>query len=48
MDVDSLIIVDWIVTRGNILDSRISQYPIDSVRHFSYMLADSAYDSSEI
>ena len=48
MDVDSCIIREWIVTRGNIHDSRISHDRIDSVRNYSYILADSAYDTSEI
>ena len=48
MDVDSCIIKEWIVTRGNIHDSKISHDLIDSVRNYSYILADSAYDTSEI
>lgn len=48
MDVDSLIIAEWIITRGNIHDSRESHYLKDSIRDFQYILADSAYDSSEI
>lgn len=48
LDVDSFMIIEWIVTRGNIHDSRVSHKLIDSVRNFSYILADSAYDTSEI
>ncbi len=48
LDVDSLIVIDWIVTRGNIHDSKVAHGLIDSLRNFSYILADSAYDSSEI
>ena len=46
--VDSLLIMEWLVTRGNIHDSRVSHYMVDSVRNFSYILADSAYDTSDI
>ena len=48
MDVDSCIIKEWIVTKGNIHDSRVSHDLIDSVRNYMYILADSAYDTSEI
>jgi len=48
MDIDSLIISEWIITRGNIHDSKASHHLIDSVRDFQYILADSAYDSAEI
>ena len=47
VDVDSLLIMDWLVTRGNIHDSRVS-HDMDSVRNFSYILADAAYDTSDI
>lgn len=47
MDMDSLIIVEWLIT-GNIHDSNVSHYLIDSVRDFQYVLADSTYNSSEI
>ena len=43
-DADSLIEVDWIVTKGNLHDSRVSHNLIDSVRGFSYILGDSACD----
>ena len=48
LDIDSLMIMDWLVTRGNIHDSRVSYDMVDSVRNFSYILADSAYDTSDI
>ncbi len=48
LDVDSLLIMEWLITRGNLHDSRASHELIDSVRNFSYILADSAYDTSEI
>ena len=48
LDIDSLLIMEWIVTRGNIHDSRVSHDMIDSVRDFSYILGDSAYDTSDI
>ena len=48
LDIDSLLIIDWIVTRGNTHDSRVSHKMVDSVRNFSYILADSAYDTTEI
>jgi transposase len=48
MDVDSLLIMDWMITMGNLHDSRASHDLIDSVRDFSHILADSAYDTSEI
>jgi len=48
MDVDSLIVLEWIVTRGNLHDSRVSHDLIDTIRNFSYILADSAYDTSGI
>ena len=48
MDVDSLIVLDWIVTKGNLHDSKASHYLIDAARNFSHILADSAYDTSEI
>ncbi|WP_298277054.1 hypothetical protein [Ferroplasma sp.] len=48
IDVDSLIIMEWPVTRGNMRDSHVSHNMVDSVRDFSYILADSAYDASDI
>ena len=48
IDVDSLIIMDWMVTKGNMHDSHVSHDMVDSVRDFSYILADSAYDASDI
>ena len=48
LDIDSLLIMDWIVTKGNIHDSRVSHDRVDSVRNFSYILAESAYDTSDI
>ena len=48
IDVDSLLINEWILTRGNIHDSSVSHEMIDSVRNYGHILADSAYDTSEI
>ena len=48
VDVDSLIVMDWIVTKGNLHDSKVSHDLIDAVRNFSYILADSVYDTSDI
>ena len=48
MDVDSCIIKEWMVTKGNVHDSKVSHDLIDSVRNYMYILADSAYDTSEI
>ena len=48
LDIDSLIVMDWIVTKGNIHDSKVSHDMVDSVRNFSYILGDSAYDTSDI
>ena len=48
LDIDSLLIMDWIITKGNIHDSRVSHEMVDSVRNFSYILGDSAYDTSDI
>jgi hypothetical protein len=45
--VDSLLVMDWLTTKGNIHDSRVSRDMIDSVRNFSHILADSAYDTSD-
>ena len=39
--------MEWLITRGNIHDSRLSGDMIDSVRNFSYILSDSAYDTSD-
>ena len=48
IDVDSLLIMEWLVTMGNMHDSHLSHDMVDSVRDFSYILADSAYDASDI
>ena len=48
IDVDSLLIMEWLVTKGNMHDSHVSHDMVDSVRNFSYILADSAYDASDI
>ena len=48
IDVDSLLINEWTVTKGNIHDSSVSHGLIDSVRNYRYILADSTYDTSEI
>ena len=46
IDIDSLLINEWILTRGNVHDSSVSHELIDSVRNYRYILADSAYDTS--
>jgi transposase len=48
IDIDSLIIMEWLITKGNMHDSHVSHNMVDSVRGFSYILADSAYDASDI
>jgi hypothetical protein len=48
LDTDTLPIMDWLVTRKNMHDSRVSHEMVDSVRNFSYILGDSAYDTSDI
>jgi len=48
VDVDSLIALDWIVTKGNLHDSKVSHELIDAVRDFFYIIADSAGDTSDI
>ena len=47
MDVDSFMIREWKITRGNMHDSMASHDFIDSIRDFIHILADSAYDTSE-
>jgi hypothetical protein len=46
--IDALLIMVWIVPKGNIHDSRVSHDMVDSVRNFSYILGDSAHDTSDI
>ncbi len=48
MDAVSLIIMERTVKKGNLHDSMASLGLIDSVRNFSYILADSAYDTTGI
>ena len=48
LNIDSLMIMDLLVTKGNIHDSRVSYEMVDSVRNFSDILGDSAYDTSDI
>ena len=48
LDIDSLLIMDWIIRKGNIHDSRVSHGMVDSVRNFFYILGDSVYDTSDI
>ena len=48
LDVDTLLIMDWIITKGNIHDSKVSHEMVVSVRNFSHILGDSAYDTSDI
>ena len=48
IDVDSLLIMKWFVAKGNMHDSHVPHDMVDSVRDFSYILADSAYDASDI
>ncbi len=44
MDVDSLIVMEYMVTKGNLHDSKVAHGLIDSLRNFPYILADPAYD----
>ena len=48
IDVDSLLIKEWPITGGNMHDSSVTPGMVDSTRTYSYVLADSAYDTSEI
>jgi IS4 transposase len=48
LDIDSLMVMEWKITKGNVHDSSIAHDMVDSVGNFSYILADSAYDSSDI
>jgi hypothetical protein len=48
LDIDSLMVIEWKITRGNVHDSSMAHDMVDSVGNFSYILADSAYDSSDI
>ena len=47
LDIDSLLIMEWLVIKGNIHDSRVSEM-VDSARDFPYILSDSVYDTSDI
>ena len=42
IDIYSLMIIEWMVTKENIHDSNVSHDMVDSVRNFSYILPDSA------
>ena len=46
--IDSLLIIEWMITKGNLHDSHGAHDMVDSVRYFSYIRADSAYDASDI
>lgn len=48
MYVDSLVIRRWKTTNGNIHDSSVAHYIVDSVKDYSYILGDWAYDTSEV
>ena len=48
LNIDSLIIMDWKTTKGNIHDSSVAHDIIYAAMNFHYILADSAYDTSEI
>ena len=48
IDVDFLMIMEWMITKGNLHDSHGAHDMIDSVKNFSYILADSAQDASDI
>ena len=48
LDINSLLIMEWIVSNGNVYDSKVSHDLVGSVRNFSYILADSVYDTSGI
>ncbi|MGP6239707.1 transposase [Cuniculiplasma sp. SKW4] len=46
--IDTLQIMGWSFTKGNIHDSKVSQDMLDSLRNFSHFLTDSDYDISDI
>ena len=48
LDLDSLLIMECLVTLGDIHYSKVSYEILDSVRDFTYILADSAYVTSDI
>ena len=41
-------IMEWMITKGNLHNFHVSHDIIDSVRYFPYILADSAYNASDI
>ncbi|AGO61205.1 hypothetical protein FACI_IFERC00001G1225 [Ferroplasma acidarmanus Fer1] len=48
IDVDSLLIMEWLFTKGNMHDPHVSRDMVDSVKDFSYTLAYSAYETLDI
>ena len=47
-DVESLRIMAWIFTNGNILDSKVSDDMTDTTRNFTHILVNYAYDTSAL
>ncbi|MGC9073811.1 MAG: transposase [Caldisericum sp.] len=48
LDIDSSAILEWNVTTASLHDKNMAFPLIDSVRNYSYLLMDAAYDSSDI
>ena len=48
LDIDSTAIVEWEVTAASLYDKSTAFPLIDSVRDYSYVMMDAAYDSSDI
>jgi hypothetical protein len=48
LEIEALLIKGWLDTKGNMHDSPVSNEMVNSVRSFSYILGDSAYDTSDI
>ena len=48
IDIDALLIMEWMITKGNLCDFHVSYDMIDCIRNFLYILADSIYDASDI
>jgi hypothetical protein len=48
LDIDSTAIVEWEVTTASVNDKNISFPLIDSVRKYSFVMMDAAYDSTDI
>ena len=48
IDTDSLSVMEWKITTASVYDKTIALPMIDSVRNYSYILMDAAYDSSDV